>query len=333
MARNHGRILTAIWTDQDFRDRSPEAQRLYMFLLSQPNLNHAGLLPLTLRRWAGAAAGLTVADVRQALDELATARFVLVDEDAEELLIRTLVRNDGVWRQPKVMLAMEGDAREIASPTLQAAFVAELDRLDLTTLSDDPPKSGGESTRGVVQGVVDRLREAFAKATAGVSGRVSDTPAEPFEVPIAEGTGNPHACAGAPSPSPSPSPSPIPPTAGAVAPRDDEPATAQTIVSEWIERCAKRPPAQVIGQISKHVKAMLSEGIDADDVRRGLAEWMSRDLHPSVLPSLVNSAMNARAAPSTGRTPSTTDQRVADALDLSRRLAAKDDQLRKEITR
>lgn len=75
-------------------------------------------------------------------------------------------------------------------------------------------------------------------------------------------------------------------------------ATAQTIVGEWIDRCAKRPPKTVIGQIAKRVAGLLDEGIHPDDVRRGLAQWMTKDdVHPSVLDSIVNGLMNARAAP------------------------------------
>jgi hypothetical protein len=59
MARGHGRILTSIWEDSDFLALDEREQRLYLFLISQPNLNHAGLLPLTLRRWSRKAAGLT----------------------------------------------------------------------------------------------------------------------------------------------------------------------------------------------------------------------------------------------------------------------------------
>jgi hypothetical protein len=49
--------------------------------------------------------------------------------------------------------------------------------------------------------------------------------------------------------------------------------------------------------------------VDPDDVRRGLAQWMTKDLHPSVLPSIVNGVMNGSRA-----SPSTTDRRVAAAL-------------------
>jgi hypothetical protein len=92
---------------------------------------------------------------------------------------------------------------------------------------------------------------------------------------------------------------------------DEPPAvSARTIVGEWIERCAKRPPKNVIGQISKHVKSMLDEGIDPDDIRRGLAEWMTKDVHPSVLPSVVDRVMN-RTPSVAHASPNQTDQRVA----------------------
>lgn len=346
MARNHGRILASVWADAEFRDLTPDAQRLYFFLISQPNLNHAGLLPMTLRRWAGAARGLTVADVRGSLAELDGARFVVVDEDTEEVLIRTLVRNDGIWKQPKVMLAMESAAGEIVSPALRAALVAELERLDLTVLSDEPSKSG-ESTRGVVHGVIGRLKEAFAEAARRVSERVSatlpgtspeasmeplgapwsplsgaptpagapqstfaaphdddqgkatgeevsDTPATPDAKGIGKGIGNPHACAHARSPAPTPTPTPVPPSAGAVAPRAHAaPATADQLIADWLDHIPKRPPGQVIGQVGKHIKAMLTENIDPADIRRGIAAWVTKGLHPSTLPSVVNEVMNA----------------------------------------
>lgn len=96
----------------------------------------------------------------------------------------------------------------------------------------------------------------------------------------------------------------------------EPPATAQTIVGEWIDRCAKRPPKQVIGQISKLVKGMLDDGQHPDDVRRGLAAWMAKNLHPSTLPSVVNEVMNHGAV---GVRPSTADQAVANAQALKGR--------------
>src|SRR3954454_12307292 len=115
MARNHGRILTRIWRDADFLELAPSAQRLFLFLISQPELNHAGLLPLRVRRWVPKAAGLTVASLADDLGALADRSMVVVDEDTEELLIRTHVRNDGVFLQPKLMARLTEDASHIES--------------------------------------------------------------------------------------------------------------------------------------------------------------------------------------------------------------------------
>ncbi|MDX3066920.1 hypothetical protein PV518_32900 [Streptomyces sp. ND04-05B] len=75
------------------------------------------------------------------------------------------------------------------------------------------------------------------------------------------------------------------------------PVTAQTIVGEWLERCTSRPPSRVVGQMSKEIRVLLDEDhIDPYWVRRGIARWMERGLHPSTLPSVVNEVMNATAA-------------------------------------
>ncbi|MFI8300035.1 helix-turn-helix domain-containing protein [Streptomyces nigra] len=79
---------------------------------------------------------------------------------------------------------------------------------------------------------------------------------------------------------------------------DETPVTAQTIVGEWLERCTSRPPSRVVGQMAKEIRILLEEDrVDPDWIRRGIARWMQRGLHPSTLPSVVNEVMNAQAAP------------------------------------
>lgn len=182
MARTHGRIQAVIWSDADFIAMRATAQRMFMFLLSQPDLSHAGLLPMRVNRWAKKASDLTPSAVRDELNVLASEGFVVADEDTEEVLIRTMVRNDGVYKQPKVMIRMREDARQIESPLLRAAFRAELDRLPLDELSDRPGGPAGDqpSTREQVTAVVDALRVDFADTieypTEGVSETLPDTP-------------------------------------------------------------------------------------------------------------------------------------------------------------
>ncbi|MFD4788286.1 hypothetical protein ACFWN1_14745 [Streptomyces sp. NPDC058459] len=90
-----------------------------------------------------------------------------------------------------------------------------------------------------------------------------------------------------------------PPTADS-----DAPITAQTIVAEWLQRCAKRPPSRVIGQMAKEIRVLLKDdGIHPDHIRRGIARWMQRGLHPSTLASVVNEVMNTTAGPAGTTTP------------------------------
>jgi hypothetical protein len=328
MARGHGRILASIWEDQDFVALEEADQRFYLFLISQPNLNHAGLLDLTLRRWSKKAHGLTVSVLEQRIERLEQARFIVVDDDTEELLIRSFVRNDGVWRMPKVMGAMVSGALEISSRKLQTALLAEMDRIPLEELSDVPAKlrNGGEgpSIREQVSTHIETLRKAFGTPTPDPHGRGYETPSAtpsgtPSDTPNEggrEGSTRGRAAtyvraAPAPAPTPAPIPSPIQEGSaeeegqaelavafdadfvGAAEAAPLEPVTAQTIVGEWIDRCTKRPPSQTIGQTSKQIKTLLEDGIDPDDIRRGLAKWMAKGSAPSAIPSFVNEAMNA----------------------------------------
>ncbi|MFF4403667.1 hypothetical protein [Streptomyces sp. NPDC001404] len=225
MARGHGRILTSIWEDSDFLALDEREQRLYLFLISQPNLNHAGLLPLTLRRWARKAHGLTSAELEKRLQGLEAARFIVMDEDTEELLIRSFVRNDGVWRMPKVMGAMVSGALEISSPRLRRALLEEMDRIPVEELSDEPTKVRGgigPSIRAQVVEHIAALRRGFGGPRTGPGGG-SGTPSAPPSVtpsgtpsdtPVEGGReGSTRGRAGAqtraaPAPTPAPTPAP-----------------------------------------------------------------------------------------------------------------------------
>ncbi|RXS78890.1 hypothetical protein EST92_19860, partial [Streptomyces sp. TM32] len=177
MARGHGRILTSIWDDADFLAMDEREQRLYLFLISQPNLNHAGLLDLTLRRWSRKARGLTSAELEKLLQALEAARFIVMDDETEELLIRSFVRNDGVWKQPKVMGAMVSGALEISSWRLRSALLAEVARIPLQELSDEPGARGASIRQQVTEHIAT-LRKAFGNPPTDPNGRGSATPSE-----------------------------------------------------------------------------------------------------------------------------------------------------------
>lgn len=126
MARGHGRILTSIWEDADFLTLDEREQRLYLFLISQPNLNHAGLLPLTLRRWAGKARGLSETEVHWHLQALETTGLVEVDRAEEELFLCGYYRHAGVGGQPRVVAAAYDAITKSASFHLRGVSSIEL---------------------------------------------------------------------------------------------------------------------------------------------------------------------------------------------------------------
>ena len=126
MARGHGRILTSIWEDADFLALDEREQRLYLFLISQPNLNHAGLLDLTLRRWATKARYLEEADLRRALDVLADRGHIVVDHLDEELFVCGYFRHAAIGGQPRVVAAAFDAITRSASFALRGVASVEL---------------------------------------------------------------------------------------------------------------------------------------------------------------------------------------------------------------
>ena len=182
MAREHGRILSRIWRDQDFRALSVGAQRMYMMLLSQPTVNNAGILPLQIGKLTKGCDSTTEADVWIALSELAHGGFAYVDDDSEEIFIRSYIRNDGVLKQPNILKNALRCASAIESGYLRAAMAIELRRLgrdDANSRADELDPSGT---------AVDDFRQAHARVLEALVNPF-ETLSEPF--PGSEGFRNP----------------------------------------------------------------------------------------------------------------------------------------------
>lgn len=126
MARSYAPLLTSIWSDDDFVALTPGAQRFYFLAMSQPNITYCGVVPFTARRWARMAAGTTTDDVDLAVEELEDAGFVVLDDDTEELWVRSFVRHNGVLGQPQLAKAMDRAFDDILSDAIRAQFLAEL---------------------------------------------------------------------------------------------------------------------------------------------------------------------------------------------------------------
>lgn len=137
MAREFAQIKLAIWADDDWRDLSPLARYLYLTLLTSPTLSHCGVAdwrPSRLSALNGMAAG----DIETCGSELIETLYLVIDEDSEEALIRSFVRNDGLMKQPKMAVAMASAHAAVASQGIRGVIVHELKRL-----KDDFPDLNG----------------------------------------------------------------------------------------------------------------------------------------------------------------------------------------------
>jgi hypothetical protein len=364
MARTYGAIYVRIWRDQDFRDLDALEQYMYMTLCSQAKLNRAGLLEYSPRRWAEATRNLTSSDVEVLIKSLVQRRYVVLDEATNELLIRTYVRNDEAWKQPKVMAAVVSASKEIDSPLLRRALFLELDRIPVGELSDTPPANGGLSIRAKVEGYIAQLRvilrdpepdgparPARSNQPKSPSGSApTDTPVMPeargIDTPrVGEGTRARAHLAPEPVPEPVPEPTPLaygalfdvpsPAETTAAAPPADEPPPAAepernagTLIGEWLEfRGEERPPGKIIARTGKEVKTLLEDDrIPYDTVRRGLIEWDAKRCDPRTIASFVNQVQGNRPQPAAaaGPRPSATARAVQDGMDLIQRMAAEE---------
>ncbi|UGT65286.1 hypothetical protein LTT66_18120 [Nocardia gipuzkoensis] len=182
MAREHGRVLSRIWRDPDFRALSVGAQRMYLLLLSQPTINNAGMLPLQIGKFAKGCDSTSEEDVRIALGELARANFAYFDEDSEEVFVRSYIRNDGVLKQPNIVKNALRCAAAIESEYLRSAMAIELRRIG----RDDATARAAELDPS--ETAADDFQKAHARVLEGLVTPFETLP-EPF--PETEGFRNP----------------------------------------------------------------------------------------------------------------------------------------------
>lgn len=275
MARDYANIITAIWRDARFRALCGSAQRTYLLLVTQPDISAAGTLPLTVRRWAQCAADTTPASIEADLKVLEATDFVFMDEETEELLIRTFAKHDKGYTNPKRKPVIVSAAKALESLKLRTVLWGELARLGLS----------------------DKLPALPETSTDSLSDTHTDTHTFNDRVVVQVGLNSPQPSNHDSQPVP-------PPAAGASAPahqlalvvvEQDEPRTAQQIVGWWIDHCDQRPPGRVVGQMAKHVKELLDEGFQPVHIRQGIGEWAGRDQHPATLHSFVSNVANRRA--------------------------------------
>ena len=169
MARDHARLLVSTWDDAEFVSLTTSAQSVYFSLISSPDLSWCGVAPLLPQRLIRNAADLTERKVKQAMADLAERRFLIIDTDTAEVLVRTYVRHDGILKQPNVTKALVRAMDRVHSAALVEVVKGELGRL----LTDEPDHKGWDTIRS---GWPELFDELHAKANPNPSANPSNKP-------------------------------------------------------------------------------------------------------------------------------------------------------------
>lgn len=187
MGRSEARVQTRIWAENpEWRALSSSAQRVYLLALSQSNMSLCGIVPYTSRRWASFAADTKPADISAAVTELEEHRFVLVDEDTEELMIRTFIKNDGVLGKSKVVIGMTREWANILSARLRKAVLEGLGsefRAHADTYWDALSIPFRIGYAAVFTGEHPTPPDSVSNGTKDQANRVSDTPPDTASIP------------------------------------------------------------------------------------------------------------------------------------------------------
>ena len=126
MPRKEARFPSALWDDASFKGLDRDAQWLFLVVLSQPELDPAGMLPLRVRRWARYAADMDQGRAHQALTELHNTGWLEVDENTEEVYVPTFFEWERIGAQPRRAVAALDAIGECFSPRLRAYAATDL---------------------------------------------------------------------------------------------------------------------------------------------------------------------------------------------------------------
>lgn len=144
MAREFAKMRLDMWVTGDVCKLTPPAQHLYWVLLTHTELSYCGVTDWRPGRLAAKAAGWTADHVRSAAAELVRTLWIVVDEDTEEVLLRTFIRDDELMKQSRVAVSMAKAYGAVASPKLRGVIVHELRRLR----AEEPELNGWRTVSG-----------------------------------------------------------------------------------------------------------------------------------------------------------------------------------------
>lgn len=153
MARRFAQFHVNRWTDPVYTALPPELQHMHMVLASQPRTNLCGVLDFIPTRLALCCDQWTVDDVERLVKDLETTGLVVVDYDSREILVRSMMRDDGILKVPNVAKGAAADFGEVMSRRLSEAIEQELKQL----FTDDPTMAGWKGLKDVNPVLFERV--------------------------------------------------------------------------------------------------------------------------------------------------------------------------------
>lgn len=199
--RQYALIHRAILDDPSWRCLTRSQQNLYLLLLLKLSTNLCGIVDWRPKKLAVNASDMTVETIEADAVVLEKKLYIVRDEDTDEVLIRSFLRNDAPLKSSKTAIAVRSSYTDTASSKLRGVIVFELQRLykeqrdwqgwdqvrDLLDLPSIDPRrivSGGEEA---VSDALNRYQESsfspprdtsFDTPSDGVSQGVLDTPSD-----------------------------------------------------------------------------------------------------------------------------------------------------------
>lgn len=129
MPRKFGSVNVEMWNDPEFRDLPPAAQHLYLVLWTAPDLSFCGVHDWRPGRLSRLSRGFNEDHVRLVADCLVARYFIVIDEDTEEVLVRSWARFDELLKQPRLAVSYSAAYAATYSPTLRQVLARETQKM------------------------------------------------------------------------------------------------------------------------------------------------------------------------------------------------------------
>lgn len=199
--RQYALIHRAILDDPSWRCLTRSQQNLYLLLLLKLSTNLCGVVDWRPKKLAVNASDMTVETIEADAVVLEKKLYIVRDEDTDEVLIRSFLRNDAPLKSSKTAIAVRSSYTDTASSKLRGVIVFELQRLykeqrdwqgwdQVRDLLDLPSIDPGELcqevkkryptlSNGIRKALSLPLRDtSFDTPSDGISQGVSDTPSD-----------------------------------------------------------------------------------------------------------------------------------------------------------